>query len=209
MRLVGLVLALALAAPVTVHAAAAADTRAHSGFTGVGASGRYRVEVVQGASYGVTVDGPDAARIETRVEGRTLQIRPNNRPWFGVEPAYDVVVRVSAPTITDLAVARGGQMRAELTQASALDLSAAMGAELDVSGACGDLDASAAMGATIDAHGLACRSVDASASMGGDMRVHATESVDASASMGGSIRVTGAPAQRETSATMGGDISIR
>lgn len=208
MRLIAIVVALALAAPIAVHAAAA-DTRAHTGFTGVGASGRYRVEVVQAANYGVTVEGPDAARIETSVEGRTLHIRPNNRPWFGVEPAYDVVVRVSAPTITDLSIARGGQMRATLTETSTLDLSAAMGAELDISGACGNLDVSAAMGAQIDAHELACRSVDASASMGGDMRVHATESVDASASMGGSIRVTGAPARRETNASMGGDISIR
>jgi len=207
MRAIAVIVAVALAAPIAVHAAA--DTRAHSGFTAVGASGRYQVEVVQGAAYGVTVEGPDAARITTQVDAGTLRIQPANRPWFGAEPAYDVVVRVTAPAITELSVARGGQMRATLTQSAALDLSAAMGAALNVSGACGELEASAAMGAQIDARDLACRTVDASASMGGDMRVHATEAVDASASMGGTIRVTGAPAQRETSASMGGEISVR
>lgn len=209
MRLIALVFALALAAPLAINAAAAADTRSHTGFTGVGASGRYQVEVVQGAAYSVTVEGADAAHITTEVEDGTLRIHPTNRPWFAPEPAYDVVVRVSAPSINELTVARGGHMRARLTQTASLDLTAAMGAELDVSGACGSLDVTAAMGAQIDARELACRSVDASASMGGDMRVHATDSIDASASMGGSIRVSGSPAQRETSASMGGDISIR
>ena len=215
-------MALALAAP------AFAENRNLSGFSNVGASGRFRVEVTQAETFAVSVDGRDAAQVETRVSGDRLRITQRGG-WFGLgRRELDALVRVSLPRVEGLAAAAGVEMNAEaiasddirlasaqgaeLTvgdlRASDVSLAAAQGGLLNVAGACETVEASAAMGGVIDAERLDCANADASAAMGGVVEVHATQSVDASAAMGGVVSVSGAPQTRSASATMGGDINI-
>jgi hypothetical protein len=215
-------LALTLAAP------AAAETRNISGFTAVTAADRVTVEIITGQAYSVEVTGPDARRIRTRLDGRTLQIRDANRPWFGETPRLDAHVRITAPSLRGIAAVRGAEVEAALNGAcdgldvaaamggqaeivapecDAIDASASMGGEMRLEGACRALSASASMGGVIRAREMRCVTVDASASMGGDVQAYASRSYDASAAMGGAINVAGDATLREISSSLGGSVS--
>ncbi|MEZ5996739.1 MAG: head GIN domain-containing protein [Hyphomonadaceae bacterium] len=218
-----MIASIALAA---MAAPAAAETRELSGFDEVAISGRYTADVSVGPSYSVQVEGPDAARIRTRIENGALKVEPMNRAWFH-ERRYNVTVHVTAPRLEGVSAARGASvgasgggecgnfsanaaMGAELTvrdlHCDLVDASAAMGAELTLAGVCGALDVSAAMGADVDARQLRCETVDASAAMGADVDAFALDRYDASASMGADISVAGGGRQSGRSTTMGGSV---
>ncbi len=220
-------LMIATLALIVLAAPAVAETRDVSGFEAVNASGRFRVEIAVAADFNVTVEGPDARRIRTRLDGETLKIEPVSRPWFG-EPRYNATIRVSLPRLTGVAAARGASvtataggeceefsaaaaMGAELRisdiQCESVDAAAAMGADLRLSGTCETLDVSAAMGATVRAEDLHCQIVDASAAMGADVNAFAEASYDAAASMGADIRIAGGGRSSDRSAVMGGSVT--
>lgn len=209
---------------------ATAETRDLRGFDSVRAEGRFRVEVTVGPEYRVDVSGPDAARIATRVEGDTLEIKPLHRPWFGGEPRFDATVQVTLPELDGIAAARGARVQAvaggdchEFDAASAMggvlevrdlrctsiDAAAAMGATLTLAGSCDQLDISAAMGAVVEADDLHCATVDATAAMGADVAAYASNTYDASASMGGNIAISGEARDGDRSSVMGGSITRR
>jgi hypothetical protein len=208
--------------------AANAETRNVSGFTEINAADRITVEVLVGEAYSVQVTGPDADRVRTHVDGRTLRISDRNRPWFGGTPDLDATVRITSPRVEGVAASRGAELTATLSgqcgafsaaaamggtasvsgvNCSNVSASASMGGSLEMAGACGDLSASASMGGEVRARDLQCRTVDASASMGGALRVYASESYDASASMGGAVDVDGAPRRGDATSALGGSIS--
>jgi hypothetical protein len=193
----------ALAAFVT---AAQAETRDVSGFTGVAAADRIRVEVTTGPSYRVDVTGSDASRVRTRVEDGTLRIRRTNRPWFGETPPIDATVRVTMPRVESLASSMGAELSASDITAGDISLAASMGGELNVAGACTSLDAAVSMGGVIKADELHCRDADVSASMGGEARVYASNSFEVSASMGGAVNVAGEGRASDVSLSMGGSL---
>jgi len=219
---------LATALVVLFAGPALAETRDVGAFREVSVTDRIEVEVTSGAEFAVEVSGGDADRVRTRVENGVLKISDGRRPWFG-SPRLDATIRVSAPSLTGVAGARGASVSATLNQpqcgdfsvASAMgasvvvdglrcrtvSASAAMGATMNLEGACGTLEASAAMGAQVRADRLQCDIADASAAMGADVRVFASQSYDASAAMGGSSNVAGGASLRDTSAAMGGTIS--
>lgn len=210
--------------------AASAEPRRLGGFEQVNASGRFRVEVSVGPAFSVSVDGPDAARISTRVDGDTLKIAPTRRPWFSGEPSYDATVRVTLPRFEGAAAARGAifdavgggecvnfdaaaAMGAALTvrdlYCASVDASAAMGGEIVLAGACRNLDVAAAMGGTVNASALRCGAVDASAAMGGEIEAFANQTYEASAAMGGSVNIAGGGRATDRSTAMGGSITPR
>ncbi len=210
--------------------AAAAEQRSIAGFDNVNASGRFRVEIAVGPTHTVNVEGPDAASIVTRRDGDTLKIEPRNRPWFGGEPRYDALVRVTLPRFGGVAASRGAQVTAtgggactDFDAAAAMganlmvrelycghvDASAAMGGEMELVGGCRSLDVSAAMGGVVEANALHCETVDASAAMGGEIKAFAETSYDASAAMGGEVDVSGAGRAADRSTALGGSITER
>lgn len=191
---------------VALASAAHAETRDVSGFTGVAAADRIRVEVTVGSSYRVDVTGSDAARVRTRVEDGTLRIRRTNRPWFGETPPIDATVRVTMPRVESLTSSMGADLSATGIDVATISLAASMGGELNVSGACSSLDAAASMGGVINAEGLRCRDADVSASMGGEARVYASNRFDVSASMGGAVNVGGEGRATDVSLSMGGSL---
>lgn len=207
---------------------AAAEPRQVAGFSAVSVHDRVRVEIVTGQRYSVDVSGADAARIRTRLDGDTLQIRDANRPWFGEAPDLDVRIRISAPalervsaargadvnaaiegdcTAISLAASMGGQARIVLPRCETVSASASMGGDLRIEGACRAFSGSASMGGIVRAGALRCETVSASASMGGEVNAHADEAYNASASMGGAINVDGDPSRREASSSFGGSIN--
>lgn len=210
--------------------AASAETRNLTRFDTVQAEGRFQVEVAIGPVFAVRVDGPDAARIGTRVDDEAvLRIEPLRRPWFS-DRRYNATIHVTLPRLEGLVAARGARVNAvaggECPDFSALaamggvlrieglacrdiEAGAAMGGELTLSGACRALDATAAMGGEVNAAGLHCRTVEADAVMGGEVSAYAEQSYNASAIMGGDVNVGGGGRVGEREAMMGGDIRER
>jgi len=217
-------LALALIAPAPVGA----ETRQVSGFNAVSVADRIEVEVATGERFSVEVTGRDAGRISTRLDGRTLRIRDQNRPWFGETPELDAHVRITAPALSGVSAARGADLRAAIgegcrgldvavsmggealvtiVRCERISASASMGGDMRIEGACDTLSASASMGGVIRADELRCTSVTASASMGGDIEAYASNSSDANASMGGAIAIVGNPGSSSHSTALGGSVS--
>jgi hypothetical protein len=192
---------------VALAGAAHAETRNLSGFRGVSAQDGVEVTVTQGEGFRVDVSGRDAARVRTEIRDDTLRISRVRRSWFGFDRDLDATVRITMPAVEDLSAARGATLTATNIRARDLDLSAAMGAELDISGVCSAVSVSAAMGASVDAEHLVCTSADVSASMGADVEINATNTFDASASMGASINNAGAGATGDISAAMGASVN--
>lgn len=192
----------ALAAP------AAADTRAHSGFSRIRAADQLRVEVTIGPQYTVHVSGGDAHRIRTEVEDGALRIRQRDRGWFGGGRPLDAVVRVTMPRLDGIAASRGVTVRAENVQAREFSIAGSMGAVVRITGSCSDVSVAGSMGAVIEAGQFECQTADVSASMGAEIRVNAQAQVEASASMGGAIDVVGSPQTREVGTAMGGSINV-
>lgn len=202
---------LAAAATATVLAlagSASADTRALSGFTAVKALDHITVEVRRGSQYSIEVTGPQADRIVTSLdENGALKINERNRPWFGPDRRINALVRVTMPTVTDLAAAKGATLTAYDIEGEDVSLVAAMGAELTINGSCHAVDATAAMGGVVRADNFHCLTADISAAMGGDVRVFATNTFDATAAMGGNVHISGG-GHGDTTAAMGGSIEI-
>jgi hypothetical protein len=192
---------------LALASAAHAETRNLTGFQGVAAQDGVEVMVTQGEGFRVDVTGRDAARVRTEVREDTLRISRIRRSWFGFDRDIDATVRVTMPAIEDLSAARGATLTATNVRAGELDISAAMGAEIDVSGVCRTVSVSAAMGASVDAENLVCTTADVSASMGADVEINATNTFDASASMGASINNSGAGATGDISASMGASVN--
>jgi hypothetical protein len=191
---------------VSLAGAASAETRNVTGFTGVSAADRIRVEVSVGPAYRVEVTGADARRVSTRVDDGTLRIRRTNRSIWGGTPPIDATVRVTMPAIESLSSSMGADLNATGVNTRDVSLAAAMGGELSVAGACTTLDASVSMGGVIKAERLQCRDADVSASMGGEARIYASNRFEVSASMGGAVNVAGEGRAADVSLSMGGTL---
>jgi hypothetical protein len=192
---------------LALFVSADAEPRRVGAFSAVEAGGRFRVEVMVGSRQSVEVTGPEADQVATIVRGGELLLTPTHRVWFGPEPEIDAVVFVTTPRLERLQAMRGADVVAA-GNLGALDIDAAMGGQLTISGVCTELNASASMGGMIDARELDCARAHASASMGGSVDISASEAVEASASMGGAVDVRGAPTSRHSSASMGGSVSF-
>ncbi|MBI3438153.1 MAG: DUF2807 domain-containing protein, partial [Proteobacteria bacterium] len=134
---------------LTIAAPASAEMRNLTGFTEVQAQDHIVVEVRIGPQYSVEVTGPEASRINTRIERGQLKISERNRPWFGPDRRVNALVRVTAPALSGLAAAKGATLSAFDVTADDMSLAAAMGGELRVNGTCRSVDVAAAMGGVV------------------------------------------------------------
>jgi len=191
---------------LTMAAPASAEMRNLSGFTEVVAQDNIVVEVRTGP-YAVEVTGVEANRIITRIDRDQLKISERNRPWFGPDRRVNALVRVTLPSVSSLAAAKGATLTAFDIAADDMSLAAAMGGEVRVNGTCHSLDVAAAMGGIVRAEAFHCVNADISAAMGGEARVFATRTFDATAAMGGTVNIAGG-AHGDTTAVMGGAVRI-
>ena len=194
------------AAFIALTTGATAETRNVSNFTGVSAADRIIVEVAIGETYQVNVTGSDASRVATRIDDGTLVIRRTNRSFWGGTPPIDATVHITMPRVGNLTSTSGAELTAADVDTRDLELTAAMGGTLHVSGVCTNLDVTASMGGTVRADNLHCRDADVSVSMGGDARVFATNRYDVNAAMGGSANVAGGGQSGDISTSMGGSV---
>jgi hypothetical protein len=188
---------------VLTAGAASAETRAISGFDAISTSAGVPVEVSIGSGFQVEVTGRDAARIETRVEGDTLVVRPRGQWHWG---RRDAQVRVTMPAVSGLEASSGASIRANQITGPALELGASSGASVRVSGSCGNVAADASSGARIDAEGLRCEAGSAEVSSGASVRVNVAGRLDVDASSGGDVFAAGGAQLGDISLSSGGSL---
>jgi len=202
----------AIASLVLIGAAAHAETRRVNAITTIStieADGRFKLEIVGGDTAGATLAGApeDIARVGIRYRDGELRLREKCRVFCGNDN-LDVVVRVVAPQLTSLQLAKGVEATATDLAAQSLTLEVAMGATLRASGRCDTLEADVTMGGALSAKDLECRRVEVDATMGGAAAVRAIEEAKADASMGGAVTVHGNPPRMDSRSAMGGAISL-
>jgi hypothetical protein len=196
---------LAMAAVFMVFAfgSASAETRSVAAFDAISASAGVPVEVNIGPNFHVEVTGRDAARIETRVEGRTLVILPTGRWNWG---RRDAEVTVTMPAVTGLDASSGAHIRANQVSSSSMALDASSGASVRVSGSCGVVTADASSGAQIDAERLECASGSADVSSGARIKLNVSGRLNVDASSGGDVLASGSPELGDISLSSGGSL---
>ena len=205
-QLAGVALAaLALTAP---GFAQDSESRNLTGFDRIDANGGFELVIVQGETFAVELvgDADDFDRIETEVDGRRLEIDQHSG-LFSRRHDLDVVVHVTLPEISKLAFGRGISAEARNIDSDDLEIDAATGASVRLSGVCGSLEIDASTGTSVQAGELVCARTEVDASTGAAVAAHATDAADSSASMGASIRILGNPPVRHSRSAMGGSVS--
>ncbi|MBL8560152.1 MAG: DUF2807 domain-containing protein [Hyphomonadaceae bacterium] len=204
--------AFAFAAVAVFSGVASAETRRVDNVTtisSVEAAGRYRVEVVAGDRAGATLTGPsqDIARVGVRYRDGVLRLWEKCTLVCG-RRELDVVVRIVAPQLGSIELAKGIEATATGVSAQTLTLDVAMGATLSASGVCETLRADVAMGGVLSAKDLSCERVVVDAAMGGTAEVRARSEANADAAMGGVVTIHGNPPRLSSGASMGGVINL-
>lgn len=199
MRLATTIAGLAL----VLATSASAESRDASGFDAISASAGVPVEVIVGPTFRVDVTGRDAARIETRVEGDTLIIRPRGTWHWG---RRDAEVQVTMPSVRELEASSGARIEAGQIDGGEIDLGASSGAQVRVAGSCAAVNADASSGANIDARNLRCGAGVVDVSSGAQVNVHVSGRLDVEASSGGEVRAAGSPELGNISLSSGGSL---
>ena len=120
----------------------------------------------------------------------------------------NIDVRDLAGTTLELDASSGSSVSLEGITVENLTIVASSGSDVEASGQAGHIRFDASSGSNIDAEGLNATTADLSASSGSDIAATVTGSVKAEASSGADIDISGNPADRDTDASSGGDISF-
>ena len=179
-------------------------------FSAIDASRGLRVTVTPGAPSVTLAGDPNYFdRVKVEVVGDTLKLsRVTGFAWHWGGWRDQVVLRVTAPTLTAAEASSGSDVKISLLAAGALSLSASSGGDIRIDGTCGALTASASSGGGVGAKGLRCSSAIGHASSGGDVSVFATVSASGHASSGGDVSIYGPARIDEVDESSGGDVNI-
>lgn len=183
-----------------------------SGFTRVAAAEGVNVEVNVGGGFSVEASGSAQSLevLELKLSGSTLSVsrkgRSFNNRWSGGRAP---VVRVTMPSMDQAEVSSGADLNARGIDAGDFSASVSSGGDLYLEGRCDSLDADVSSGADLNAGEFHCRDVKIDISTGAGASVYASNSIDASASTGGDVTVSGSPAEKHVSKSLGGDVSIK
>ncbi|MEP7157380.1 MAG: head GIN domain-containing protein [Betaproteobacteria bacterium] len=166
------------------------ETRNVSGFTGVSLAVPAKLEIVQGASESLTIEGDDniVPLIETVVENGTLKIRFTEKNTSITTKALKAVLNVK--TLELLSVAGSGDIRAAKLQAGNLKTSISGSGDINIASLDADmLKLSIAGSGSVTAAGKA-KNVEANVAGSGDVKLGKLEAAIAKASIQGSGDVT-------------------
>ncbi len=150
-------------------------------------------------------DDFELVEIDTR-NGKLTISRDMN--LFGRNEYINVTVYLTGAQVDDIEVRRGAVAEISGIDAGDLRVRVSTGAELEMSGRCGEMDLETNTGSSVDARALECEIVEASGSTGSSMRVTATARIEGRASMGSSLRVYGDPERRDLRSSMGGSVRV-
>lgn len=207
------------ALPITMIAAVAAfdahaaerQTRPASGFTGIGLSAPLKVELNQGDTESLVLEGePEAlTNIETAVENGVLMIRSRSKYNFGRTPKMRAYVTaknieslrisgsgdISTPSLRSnalkLGVSGSGDIRIGALAAASLDVAVGGSGDVTVAGKADKLVAQVAGSGDVKAGKLETREAKVSIAGSGNLTLWAKESLTVNIAGSGDVRYYG------------------
>lgn len=189
------------------------ETRAVTGFTGLGLAVPGRVELRQGSPESVTVEADDnlLPEIQTVVEGGKLMIRFARKLSVGGKPVIRITVTapriesisvsgsgdvvaasLAVPTLA-IAVSGSGDVKLANVQVDTLKASIAGSGDIQAGGKATEIVAKIAGSGDLDTGKLEASRVSVSIAGSGDAVVRAAESLSASIAGSGDVRYHGDP----------------
>jgi len=171
----------------------AAETRALAPFTEVRASGAFRLEIRSGAGApSVEIEGDDnlVPLFETEVSGGTLKLQMPSGSYSSRVP---LVVRVAAPSVTDLGASGAISTTVEALTGPKFEVDLAGACKLSASGAVSEFRTSSSGASEIQAFDLAADAVVLKLSGAAKADVHAAKSLRVDASGASTVRYRGEP----------------
>jgi hypothetical protein len=213
------------ATPTTVGSGTVAkQEREVAGFRKVSAQQGVQVTVDVGDEDRVTVEADDnlLPLIETRIDGRTLEIRVT----ASLETANPLKVTVKAKKIDGLSASSGCKIVARQVAGESLDVEAGSGSSVTVdakverltvalssgssvtaAGRADQLTLEASSGANFHGEELTAASAKVEASSGANAKLQVTSQLDAEASSGASVRYAGSAANVKSRTSSGGSVT--
>jgi hypothetical protein len=211
----------ALMATFLAFAAMAADrreTRPVSGFTGIALSAPINVELVQGDTESLVLEGDEAAlaEIETVVESGVLKIRTKSRffSWglskvrarvgaktvdtLRIEGSGDINALQLSSTGLKIAISGSGDVRIGTLAASNLEVSVAGSGDVVVGGKTDTVSTSIAGSGDVKAGKLEAREAKVTIAGSGDVALWAKDSLNVKIVGSGDVRYYGDPAVTKT-----------
>jgi hypothetical protein len=213
-------------ATLAVSAADRRETRAATGFTAIALAAPVKVDVVQGDTEGLAVEGDElaVADLETIVERGTLKIRTRSKrevpgmhkvrvhvnakalEALRIAGSGDIVVPALRSPELKISVSGSGDVRIAELDATRLEVSVAGSGDVLVGGKADTLSTSIAGSGDVKAGKLAARSAKVSIAGSGDVTLWARETLTVSVVGSGGVRFYGDP---EVKRTIMGSGSVR
>lgn len=203
-------------------------------FKRVSIKGIMQVEMTQGESNKVTIEGDEEAtsKVSVEVKGSSLNIRTNalsqlNQKHYDYErERKKIIVKITFTTMQELEVGRGAYVDvSSVVKANHFDLVASSGGivkiEVDtpalvadvtqggiinISGKAAYQDSRVNTGGELHAYKLESQDLTIKANTGGVAQVNTSKSIEARAGTGGEINYKGNPRQRDVSTSLGGEV---
>jgi len=207
------------AASVPLAAAERRETRNVSGFDAVSLSAPVRLEVIQGDSEGLTLEGDEAdlAELETVVENGALKIRPRSHSSnfrsaktlrgtvsaksvraLDISGSGDIASRALHGEKLAVSVAGAGDVRVAAAAYSSVKVSISGSGDVTLGGKAEDVTASIAGSGDVKVGALAAKDVKVSIAGSGDATVWASQSLNVSVVGSGDVRYYGEPSIKQS-----------
>jgi hypothetical protein len=181
----------------------ATEERQASGFSGIALSLPARVEVVQGATEGVTLTADDnvLAEIEAVVERGILHLRWRNRTDLVTRSKIRIAVR--AKSLESLSVAGAGDFHVPAIATPRLAVKISGSGDVSVAGRADELEVRISGSGDVKAGMLETRRAQVSIAGSGDATVWARQALKVSVAGSGDIRYYGDPSVEKSIAGSG------
>ena len=181
------------------------EKRSLSGFKGVDVGGVFQVEITAGKEFAVEVETDDnlLPLIKTEVNNGVLEIESDGR----ISPTGKILVRVSAPDISEMDVSGAANVTLNGVRNSNLAVEASGAAKLKITGQTAKLTVETSGAAKIDADDL--RSENATVEGSGASHIDLNVSGELTADLSGASHVTysGKPTAVHKNTTGAGKVS--
>ena len=183
------------------------ESRTVSSFSKIELSGSPEVEVTVGpaASLSVTADDNILPLIETKVDGRTLDIDSKG----SYNTSIGVKVKITAPTLEGVSISGSGDIHVTELKAGEFETGITGSGNIVIVGTSDQLTAQITGSGNLKADELSVKHARVTVTGSGNATIRATDEVDATVTGSGDIRYAGNPPQVKSNVIGSGQISAQ
>ncbi|MGD8865900.1 MAG: head GIN domain-containing protein [Anaerolineales bacterium] len=182
------------------------EARSVSGFDRVSFEGVGKLVVTQGSEESLTIEAEDniLPRIETRVRGRTLEIRFDTDRWENIiRPTRPIRFYLTVTDLESIFLSGLGDIEVQDIESESMDVTLSGAGSITLSGSVERQDVNVSGAGAYDAGDLESEIADINLSGAGSATVWVTESLDVNITGLGSVRYYGDPELEQSISGLG------